>query len=200
MAGSCLLGALKSRRQLLADGALDDPRPREPDEGFGLGDVHVADEREAGRHAASRRIEQDAYVGQLGGTVAFEGGDRLRHLHEREDALLHAGASGRVQQNDRQPLGCRPLEQPRNLLPDHRSHAPAHEPEEEHAEGHVEIEHASPPRHERVLRARRALGRHDAFSVRLAVRKLQRIGRRQPFIPRVEHPPVEKQGAPAVGT
>ena len=50
----------KPSGQLLADGALDDARAGEADERLGLGDVHVAEEREARRDAAGRRMEQHA--------------------------------------------------------------------------------------------------------------------------------------------
>src|SRR3954466_13205446 len=41
------LGALEALGQLLADGVLDHARPGESDQRLGLGDHHVADEREA---------------------------------------------------------------------------------------------------------------------------------------------------------
>src|SRR5690606_3421748 len=43
--------ALKALGKFLANRLLDDTGARESDEGFGLGDIHVAEHREAGRHS-----------------------------------------------------------------------------------------------------------------------------------------------------
>ena len=59
-----VLGALEALRQLLADGVLDDARAGEADQGVGLGEVHVAQHGERGRHAAGRGIGQHDDVGQ----------------------------------------------------------------------------------------------------------------------------------------
>ena len=58
------LAALKALGQLLADGLLDDARAGKPDERLRLGDVQVAEHREAGRDAAGRRIGEHGDEGQ----------------------------------------------------------------------------------------------------------------------------------------
>ena len=58
---------------------------------------------------------------------------RLGHLHEAQDALLHPGAAGRLEEHDRQPLGRRALEEARDLLAGDAAHRAAHEREEERA-------------------------------------------------------------------
>ena len=69
------LAALESFGQLLADGLLDDARAGEADERLRLGDVDVAEHREARGHAAGRRIGQDRDVGE---PRAIEPGQRRR--------------------------------------------------------------------------------------------------------------------------
>ncbi len=58
------LGALEAFRQLLAHGLLNDPRPREADERFGLGEDHVRLHGEGSHHAAGRRVGQHRRVEQ----------------------------------------------------------------------------------------------------------------------------------------
>ena len=57
------LAALKAFGQLLANRLLDDARAGEADERARLGDVQIAEHREARRDAAGRRIGQDRDVG-----------------------------------------------------------------------------------------------------------------------------------------
>ena len=58
------LAALESFGQLLADRLLDDARAGEADQRLRLGDVEIAEHREARRHAAGRRIGEHGDVGQ----------------------------------------------------------------------------------------------------------------------------------------
>jgi hypothetical protein len=53
------LASLKSFRQLLPDRLLDDARAGESNQRARLGNVHVTEHREAGGHAAGRRVGQD---------------------------------------------------------------------------------------------------------------------------------------------
>src|SRR5690606_21165675 len=83
------LRALEPLGELLADGLLDDARPGEADERARLGEVHVAEESEARRHAAGGRVPEhrDERDRQLAEPPELAHG--LGHLHERERALLH---------------------------------------------------------------------------------------------------------------
>ena len=67
--------------------------PGEADQRLGLGDDHVAQHGEAGRHAAGRRVQQHRDVRQPGLAQAAQRRGGLRHLHQRQDALLHARAA-----------------------------------------------------------------------------------------------------------
>ena len=99
-----ILGLLEALGQLLADGLLDDARSREADERAGLGDVHVAQHRIGRRHAAGGRIGEHHEIGQARLAQLLHGNRRARHLHEREDALLHARSAGGREQDERHAL------------------------------------------------------------------------------------------------
>ena len=65
---------LEALREGLPDGVLDDARPGEADERLGLGDVHVAEEGEARRHAARRGVRSTQMNGRRGVAEALERG------------------------------------------------------------------------------------------------------------------------------
>src|SRR4029079_19834434 len=58
-----------------------------------------------------------------------DGADRLRELHEREDALLHPGTAGCGDGDERRARSRRALTRAHELLPDDAAHRPAHERE-----------------------------------------------------------------------
>ncbi len=190
------LAALEPLGQLLADGALDDARPCEPDERAGLGEVHVAQEGEARRDAAGGRVQEDAEEGKPGVLQALERGDGLGHLHEAEDPLLHPRAARRLQEHDREPLGRRALEEARDLLARRREpidppmNAKRNAP---HAIGLPSMLRA--PDFDGLSRVRRPLRRGDALRVALAVDELERIGGLEVRVPLLERAVVERGGA-----
>ena len=96
------LAALEALGQLLPDRLLDDARAGEADERLRLGDVEVAQHREARGHAAGRRIGQDRDVGQPRAIEARERGADLRHLHQRQRAFHHPRAARAGHDDDRQ--------------------------------------------------------------------------------------------------
>src|SRR6478752_5197362 len=116
------LGALEAGRQLLADGARADACPGEPDEGVGLGEVHVAHGRVARERAAGRRVGHDRDVRDARLAQALEGAHRLGELHQRERALLHPCAARRGDDDQRQALVERGLRGSRDLLADDGAH------------------------------------------------------------------------------
>ena len=87
------LAALESFRQLLPDRLLDDARAGEADQRFRLGDVQVAEHREAGRDAAGRRIGEHRDVRQPRAIEPRQRAADLRHLHQRQRAFHHARAA-----------------------------------------------------------------------------------------------------------
>jgi hypothetical protein len=88
------LGALEAFGQRHAHGGFDHARAGKADQGLGLGDHHVAHEGKAGAHAAHGRVGQHADVGQAFLGQAGQRGIGLGHLHQRQQAFLHARAAG----------------------------------------------------------------------------------------------------------
>src|SRR5262249_12537464 len=148
---------LKAVGELLSDGGLDDTWPCEPDERVGLGDVHVAEKGEAGGDAARGRIEQDADERNARIAKTLARCDARRHLHEAEDALLHARAAGRLKEDDGKTLGGAVLEEACDFFADNRSHRAAHEAKDESAVGDGDPLDAAPAGLNRFLRSRGAL-------------------------------------------
>ena len=95
-----IFGALEALGQLFANGLLDDARPGETDEGVGLGDMDVTEHGVGCSHAAGRRVRQNHDVGQARLAQALHGDCRARHLHQRENAFLHASATGGCEQDE----------------------------------------------------------------------------------------------------
>ena len=87
--------------QLLADGLLDDARTGEADQRAGLGNVDVAEHGVGGGDAAGGRMGQHHDVRQPRLAQLLHGDGGARHLHQREDAFLHARAAGSGKQNER---------------------------------------------------------------------------------------------------
>ena len=87
------LAALESFGQLLPDRLLDDARPGEADQRLRLGDVQIAEHREAGGHAAGRRIGEDRDERQAGAVEPRQRRRDLGHLHQRQRAFHHARAA-----------------------------------------------------------------------------------------------------------
>ena len=85
------LAALKSLGQLLANRLLDDARAGKADERAGLGNVQIAEHREARGDAARGRIRQNRDVGNV---LLIEPRERradFRHLHQRQARLPSCG-------------------------------------------------------------------------------------------------------------
>jgi hypothetical protein len=124
--------ALRLGWQLLLGDLLDHPRAGEADQRALLGDQHVAHAGVAGRHAAQGRVGQDGDVRHAGRAELRQGRDRLGHLHQREDALVHARAAGRIDRHQRRAAGQRALGGAGDLLAHDAAHAGGHEAKVEH--------------------------------------------------------------------
>ena len=121
------LGGLEPFGQLLADGIADNALPGEADERFGFGQDDIAVHGERRGDAAGGGIGDDRDVRQMRRRVALNGARGLRHLHERDQTLLHARAARSGEDDHRQMLGGGTLEQARDLLPHHTAHGPHEE-------------------------------------------------------------------------
>ena len=112
--------------QLLANGVLNHTTPSEADERAGLGNNHVALHRETRGHASRGGVGNHRKIRQARLTVTLNRGRDFRHLHERNQALLHARAARTGKQHQRQALFGGMLGQARDALAHHRAHR-AHE-------------------------------------------------------------------------
>ncbi len=164
-------------RQLLPGGLLDHARPGEAKERARLGDDHVGQSREAGKHAARRRMceHRHEWEGMVREEVERDHG--LGHLHEREDALLHAGPP-RCRDNhqrDRLVDGCG--DETREPLPDHGAHRAAQKAEVHDPEPGPLSADATHAPEERLGEARLELSVRQAVGVGAAVEEIQGITR-----------------------
>ena len=121
------LCTLKSLGELLAHGVLDHPRAGEANQCLRFCDHHVPHEGEAGRHAAHGGIGEHADVGQFRLGQSRQGGIHLGHLHQAQQAFLHACATRRGEADKRNLLIACHLDATHEPLADHRAHGSAHE-------------------------------------------------------------------------
>ena len=193
------LGALKAGRELLPNRLLDDARTGEADERALLGEVHLPEEREARRDAARGWVEEHAEVGKPRVPVALERRDGLGHLHQAEDAFLHARPSAGAEQYDGKTFRRSALEEARDLLADHGAHRPAHEGEQEGAPRHGTPLDACASDLHAFAGTRRLLRGADSLGVGLAVDELERVGGCEVRVPLLERALVEQQLTPPGG-
>jgi hypothetical protein len=194
-----VLRALKALREGLADRLLDDAGPGEPDEGARLGEDHVAEHCERRRDAARGRVREDREIRQPRRGKLGQRGARLRHLHEREDALLHPGAAGRGEDDDAgAPLEA-PLDGAGDLLADHRAHAAPEEPELEDGEHRGKRLDGRLPADDALLRLRLPLRVGHARGIGLCVAEGQRVARDEVGVDLDERALVGDEGDPVGG-
>src|SRR5690625_1248290 len=124
-----ILCALKPRRKRLTDRFLDHPSPGKADYRPRLGNLNVAQHREGGGDAAGGRIGQEHDVGQAGCPDHLKPDYRPRHLHERENTLLHACSAGSRNGNERGSPLYRLARGGHEALTHSQSHGAAHEGE-----------------------------------------------------------------------
>ena len=105
-----ILGALKAVRQFLADRLLDHARAGKTDQRAGLGDMDVAEHRVGRGDAAGGRIGQHDDVGLLRLAQHLHRDRGARHLHQRQNAFLHARAAGGCEHDEGRGLLDRKLE------------------------------------------------------------------------------------------
>ena len=175
--GQKVFRLLKTVRQLLADGLLDDARAGEADQRAGLGDMHVAEHRIRGGDAAGGGIGENDDIG-LARLVQLLHGDRgPRHLHQGEDALLHAGAARGGKQHERAGFFRRGLEALDHRLAGGHAERAAHEIEILHADDHGEFVELAVAELHRILEAGLAARILETVEVTAFVAEFQRIGR-----------------------
>ena len=189
------LRPLEPFRQFLSDCLLNNPRPRKPNQRMRLRQNNVPQHRPARRHAARCRIRQHTHIQKPRITVPFQRRRRLRHLHQRNNPLLHPRPTRARKQNHRQrKLSC-PLHRPRNLLPNSLPHTGHHKPSITDPDHRLHPVDPSPSRHNSLLQARPLL---QSPHLLLISRKPQRIPRRQPLIPFLKTPLIQKKLHPPI--
>ena len=164
-----------------AHGAFNHARTGKTNERFGLGDHHIAHEGKTCGHAAHGRVGQDADVRQAFLRQAGEGGIGFGHLHERQQALLHAGATSGGEANERHFLLDGGVHAAHKTLADHRAHRAAHEVEFKASGHHIDAVHRAAHHHQGVGLAGVFQGFFQAFGVFAAVLEFQGV-HRQDFL------------------
>src|SRR5688572_18791206 len=182
------LRALEALGQRLARRLLDDARARETDQRAGLGDVDVAEQREARRDAARRRVRHHGDVRQLRGRELRERRARLRHLQQRVQPFLHARAAARRKTDERPTVLHAVCDSAHEPLADDRAHR---------ARDETKLERRGDDRHalqrpghddERVALVGVALDLVQPLAIALRVLEAQRIERleiRRELVPRL---------------
>ena len=190
------LGALEALRQLGGDRAGRDPRAGESDEGIRLGDVHVADRREGGEHAAGRRVRQDRDERDAGRAQPLERRQGLGQLHQRQRPFLHPRPARGADDQQRHAGLEGVLGGAGHLLADDRAHRAAHEPEVHDAHGELGAAHRAGSPDGGVPHAGRELGGAQAVGIRLLIHEAR--GHR-PTGARDRAPPTSRGRAAARG-
>ncbi len=150
--------------------------PRERDQRAGLGVGHVAQRGERRPDAAGRGVHQHHDHRQLGVVHQLEGDHALGHLHQGDDALLHARAARGGDDHQRQPALDAAVAGAHQLLADHRPHAAAEVGEvHDRRDGGVSLDLELG--HDQRLGGAGGLGGLDAIRVGLQVDELERVAR-----------------------
>src|SRR5688572_5415215 len=171
------LRALEALGQRLARRLLDDARPRETDQRTGLGDVDVAEQREARRDAARGRIRHHGDVRQLRGRELRERRARLRHLQQRVQPFLHACAAARGKTHERTVVLYAVRDRAHEPLADDRAHGARDEAKFEGSRDNGHALQRAGHDDDRVALVGVALNLVQPFAIALRVLEAQRVER-----------------------
>ena len=170
-----IFGALKAFGQLFADGLLDHPLAGKADQRVRLGNLDVAQHRIAGGHAAGGGIGEHHDIGQAGFLELLDAHGGARHLHQAQDAFLHARAAGRGEHDERALGRERRLHARQEGLTHAHAHGAAHEGEILHAHnGALGVDTAIGNQHGILLASLRPGGLQPVH-ITLLVLELQRV-------------------------
>ena len=191
-----VLGALEALGELFADGLLDDAGTGKADQRARLGHVHIAQHRVGRGHAAGRRVGEDDDVGQARIPQHLHADGGARHLHQGQDAFLHARAArgdeeheGRLARNGRLHAG-------QHRLAGSHAEGTAHEGEVLHRGGHVHAAQLAGGHRHGIIEAGLCPGIAHAVGIALLVAELQRVGDDLGGLHLLEGAAVEKQLEP----
>ena len=189
------LRPLEPFRQFLSYCLLNNPRSRKPDQRMRLRQNNIPQHRPARRHAARRRVRQHTHIQKPRITVSFQRRRRLRHLHQRNNPLLHPRPSRARKQNHRQRELRRPLHRPRNLLPNSLTHTGHHKPAITDPDHRLHPVDPSLTSHNSL---RKSCSLLQSPHLLFIPRKPQRIPRRHPLIPFLKTPIIQKKLNPPI--
>ncbi len=170
-----VFGLLEAFGQLFADGLLDDARPGEADQRPGLGQMHIAQHGVGGRHPAGGRMGQHHDIGQPGLLQILHGDGRARHLHERQDGLLHARPAGGDEEDEGRLALYGLAHGGDDGLAHGHAHGAAHELEVLHTDDHVQPVQLARPGQDGVVAPGLGARRLQPVGVFLVVAEFQRI-------------------------
>lgn len=153
----------------------DHARPRETQQSSGLGHAYVAERGKASQYPSSTRIGEDGDERQAGVVDEIHRARCLGHLHETEDALLHARPTRSANGDDRQLVGDREFRAAPEPFTHHAAHAAAHEAEVHEDEDATCTLDTRRPRDDGLGEPRLCLRRAYALGVGLQVNELERI-------------------------
>ena len=157
--------ALEAFGQLLPDGLLDDARAGEADERARLGDVQVAQHREAGGDAAGGRIGEHGDVGNAASSSRASAAEILAICMRRGDAFHHARAARGGDDDQRLALLGGALDGAGDGLAHDRAHAAADEGILHRAHDHVASVELAFGVDDGVLQSGRGLGLAQAVFI-----------------------------------
>lgn len=156
----------------------DHARPRETQQRSRLGHTDVAQGGKARQYPSSTRVDEERDEGQAGLIDEIHRARRLGHLHETEDALLHARSTRAADRDDRQLVGDRQFRAAPEPFTHHATHAAPHEAEVHEDEDATCTLDTRGPRDDGFGEPRLRLRRAYALGVGLQVNEPKRIERR----------------------
>src|SRR5262252_1905129 len=171
-----ILRLLETFRQFFPDGLLDHARAGKTDERARFGDVNVAQHGIGSGDAAGGWIGEHDDVGLACGTQILHRYGCAGHLHERQNAFLHARPSGRRKQDERRAFLRSRLQSLDDCLTGLHAERAAHKVEILHRDDNRKAVELAKAKLECVFQTR--LGARVAQPVGIAplVPELQRIG------------------------
>ncbi len=170
-----IFGALEALGQLFANRLLDDARAGKADQRAGLGQMHVAQHGIGSGDATGRGVGEHHDEGQAGFAQAQHGNGGAGHLHEREDAFLHAGAAGGSKQHEGGLVARRGLEPGDDRLAGSHAERAAHKVEILHGSRHRQAVELAGADEDGVVHAGLGAAFAQAVDILLGVAELQRV-------------------------
>jgi hypothetical protein len=170
-----LLGEAEVVRQPLPRRLLHDARAGERDQRARLRERHVAERGERREDPRGRRVRHHDEHRAARVVQVLDRADRLRHLHQREDPLLHARAARARHRHERDAALGREVARARELLADDGAHRPGHEGEVHHRDRAAPALDLPVADHDRVALPRLHLRLDEPVGVGPQIEEVERV-------------------------